>query len=125
MTLAEHINNEEEVFLQKVPFMQVIVDNAELAEQREATKRIACKRIICSTSNPMERKVGNLADLINCINPKALDKMATPPERVFGDIASLSQVQSLWSILSPCMIKSFQYELENLFGQLNQIEIDV
>ena len=51
--------------------------------------------------------------------------MATPPERVFGDIASLSQVQSLWSILSPCMIKSFQYELENLFGQLNQIEIDV
>ena len=53
LTLAEHINNEEEVFLQKVPFMQVIVDNAELPEQREATKRITCKRIICSTSNPM------------------------------------------------------------------------
>lgn len=30
LTLAEHINNEEDVFLKKVPFLQVIVDNAEL-----------------------------------------------------------------------------------------------
>ena len=70
--------------------MQVIVDNAELTEQREATKRIACKRIICSTSNPMQSKVGNLADLIHCINPKAMDSLPSPPERVFGDIASLT-----------------------------------
>ena len=54
-----------------------------------------------------------------------MDSLISPPERVFGDIASLTQVQSLWTILSPYVIKSFQYELENLFGQLNQIEIDV
>ena len=28
-------------------------------------------------------------------------------------------------ILSPYVIKNFQYELENLFGQLNQIEIEI
>ena len=89
LTLAEHIENDSDQFLHKVPFVQVIVDNAEIKEQREATKLIACKRIICSTSNPMQRKVGDLADLVRCINPKAMDKLVSLPERVFGDIASL------------------------------------
>ena len=53
VTTVEHINDEEDPFIRKVPFMQVIVDRADIKEHRDATTKIACKRIICSTSNPM------------------------------------------------------------------------
>ena len=91
LTIVDHINNEEDIFLRNVPFMQVIVDNAEIPAQREATRHIACKRIICSTSNPMQGKVNDLADLVRCIDPKAIDKLANP-ESVFDKISSLAQV---------------------------------
>lgn len=37
ITTADHINNEADTFLRKVPFMQVIVDQAEKESHRAAT----------------------------------------------------------------------------------------
>lgn len=73
LTTAEHILDESDDFVGKVPFMQVIVDNAEIEEHRLATTKIACKRIVCSTSNPMPNDISDIIDLIACIDPFAVD----------------------------------------------------
>jgi len=57
----------------------------------------------------MPCRVADLAELVRCVDPKAMDNLVSPVDRVFGDIKSLSQVQSLWSIVSPYIIKNFQY----------------
>ena len=53
LTTVEHVNNESDPLIRKFPFMQVIIDHAEIEAHRLASTKIACKRIICSTSNPM------------------------------------------------------------------------
>jgi hypothetical protein len=96
LTTVEHINNEEDVFLRKVPFMQVIVDKAEIESHRLATTKIACKRIICSTSDPMPMNVEDMAGLISCVDPQAIEQLGSSKEKVFSDICSLNHIQHIW-----------------------------
>ena len=73
ITTVDHINNQADTFIRKVPFMQVIVDQAELKSHRAATTKIACKRIICSTSNPMPKNIVEIIDLVDCVDPFTVD----------------------------------------------------
>jgi hypothetical protein len=125
LTTVEHINNDNDLFIRKVPFLQVIVDNSEIESHRLATNKIACKRIICSTSNPMPTNFSDMAGLLSCIDPQFIDAFGCSKVKVFSDICSLRQIQHIQQILNPYVVKSFQHEIENMFGQVNQVELEV
>lgn len=72
----------------------------------------------------MPEQVQDLAKLVRCVDPQAMDQFENPGA-VFSEISSLSQVQRISNALNPYAIKNFQQELENIFGQLNQIELEV
>ena len=69
LTTPQHIDNAEDPFLSRVPFLQVVIDDADIEDHRRCVKKIACKRIICCTSNPMPQKVQDLVGLLECIDP--------------------------------------------------------
>jgi len=123
ITTVEHINNPDDPLIRKVPFLQVIVDEAHIKEHREATKKIACKRIICSTSNPMPNALPDILELVSTIDPSALNQSFV---RSFPrEITSFDQLKTMWSLVNPYASKSFQSEVEKLFGRLHQVDLEV
>ena len=69
ITTAEIILDQSDPEIREIPFMQVIVDQAEIESHREASKQIACKRIICSTSNPIPNTLTDALELVRVIDP--------------------------------------------------------
>ena len=62
-------SNCSDEFLVQVPVHQVIVDQAEIKSHREATRNIACKRIILITSKSMMQGPNELVELLDTIVP--------------------------------------------------------
>jgi len=116
ITTAEVVNNEEDPFLRKVPFLQVIVDDAHLKRNREATKRIACKRIICSTSNPMPDSIVDILQLVRTVDPFAVHRSIV--KKLPREITSFDQLKLMWNLVNPYTSKCFQSDVETLFGKL-------
>ena len=70
VTTFERVMDCEDFLLRELPFVQVIVDDADIEAHRLAIKRIPCKRVICSTSNVMPQGISYLKRFINCIDPE-------------------------------------------------------
>lgn len=125
VTTVDRINDEKDNFLLKVPFMQVIVDHAEIEAHRQATTKIPCKRIICSTSNLMPKNIDDILGLVHCIDPFAIDQLGFQQQQEFRDIRTLVQLRESHKFLSPYVIKMTHTDLEKLFGEVSHIELNV
>ena len=107
-----------------MPFLQVIVDNAEVLANRLVIEKLAVKRIICSTSNVQPGGFQDLVDLVKCVDPLLVERAGAQfVKENFSDVRQMKQLQHMWELVSPKMIKGYQHELDTLFGQLNQIEL--
>ena len=53
ITTAEVIANDTQGVLKKIPFLQIIVDDAEDRQRQHALNNFACKRFIMATSDPI------------------------------------------------------------------------
>ena len=69
VTTAEVIQNDPLQVLKKVPFLQIIVDDAEDRQRQQALNYFACKRFILATSNPIPHQIRDLWNMLEIIDP--------------------------------------------------------
>ena len=105
ITTPEVIQDESDPEIRKIPFMQVIVDEADIESHRDATKYITCKRIICSTSNPIPNTLTDAFDLVQVIDPMPF--VTTDLRGITCKISSFDQLENMWTIMSRYTFKHF------------------
>ena len=116
ITTPEAIQDPEDTEIRNIPFMQVIVDEANIEAHREATKQITCKRIICSTSNPIPNSLTDAFDLVRVIDPMPF--VTTDLKGISCKINSFDQLENMWTIMSKYACKHYEVMIEKLYGKI-------
>ena len=118
VTTFERVMDCEDFLLRELPFVQVIVDDADIEAHRLAIKRIPCKRVICSTSNVMPQGISYLKRYINCIDPEFHFTQDLQTDQIIDRISSFEQLIALKKLVGPFFLKNFVLDAEKIFGNI-------
>lgn len=122
LTTVEQIWADRSKFLQRIPFVQVVVDRADKAPLQQATQSIPCKRIVCITGNPIPTGFQDLRKLLAVVDPVTLERKKELAD-LFTEVTSFYQLRKLHDITSRFVVRSHSDDFKPIFQQLRFVDV--
>jgi chromodomain-helicase-DNA-binding protein 7 len=124
ITTAEVIQSDAEQVLKKVPFLQIIVDDAEDPKKQQALDYFACKRFILATSNPIPHQINDLWNILEIIDP-AFFSNESQKHFLSGKILSVQCIRQLFELSRPYILRHKAPEAEPLLNNFDEVVLNI
>ena len=111
LTTAAQIEVDTDHNIRSIPFLQVIIDEAEVRENRNATQKINCKRIVGASSNPLHNGSAELYGIVGCLDPEAVRDVSSGSDSLLY-VTSIKQLYEVNKVVNPYVLKNYQFDLD-------------